>query len=155
VTRFVKLSRAEVEAAKDPDWAIAHPVYQFLASTPESELSPHQKVARLVLFYSNEVDNGGHLQYFHNQGMGQVDDLIAALDEVGGAEQRKIFEAALAHARDYPVSGAETLEDYSDRAYERDFWSFDKAFYDIRPELGQTLLPEYIKAHLSEFAVIE
>ena len=146
----VKLNRAEVEAAADK-WALLNPVYHFLPDQPWEDLSPRQRVALLVQIYSGEVDNGGHLQYFHNQGVDQADDLLAALAEMGATAQREIFVKALAIARERPVELAESLEDYAERAYEREFYDLDRAYYACRPELGSELLPDYIRAHIDDF----
>jgi hypothetical protein len=151
----IRLSRAELAAAADPKWAAARPVYDCLARRRYDELAPRQRVAQLALFYSNEIGNGGHLQYFHNQGIGRADDLLAALDEIGAAPQREIFAAALEYAREHPVEPADSLQDYSDRAYEREFWDLDNAFYACRPEIGGQLLPDYIHAHLGDFIELE
>ena len=150
----VKLSRSAVEPGADK-WALLDAVYYFLADHPWEALSPRQRVARLVLIYSNEVDNGGHLQYFRNQGMDGVDDLLAALVEIGAAAQREIFVKAVAMARERPVEPVESLEDYAERAYEREYDDLDTAYYTCVPELGSELLPDYIRAHLDDFVEFE
>ena len=146
----VTLSRAEVDAARDRTWAIVRPVYDLLARYRHEDLSPRQQQAQLVLFYSNEIFNGGHLQHFHNQGMEHAGELLSALSEMGAAEHRANFAEALAYARQYPVEHAESIEEYSDWAYEQEFREWDDAHYAL-PELGNELLPRYILANLSDF----
>jgi hypothetical protein len=153
--RLARISRAEVDSAKDRDWAIAKPVFDFLARAEYRDLTPRQRVAQLTLFYSNDIENGGHLQYFHNEGMERADELLAALAEIGAECQREILERALGIARANPVEQADSLEDYSDRAYEAEFRTEDDAFYACRPEIGNTLLPAYILEHLGDFAELE
>lgn len=148
------LDRAEVESASDRTWAIVGPVYDLLARHRFDDLPPPQQKAQLVLFYSNEIFNGGHLQYFHNQGVERADALIAALDEIGAAGHRINFAQALAHARRFPVAPAESLEEYSDWAHEQDFRAWDDAHYRL-PELGNDLLARHIVAHLEDFAILE
>lgn len=150
-----RLNRAAVEASADPRWALVGAVYDFLARTHARELSPTQRIAQLALFYDNEINNGGHLQYFHNIGVGEAGELIAALGAIGAACQRDIFERALALAREHPVEQADSLEDYSERAYEREFWDHDSAYYECRPEIGNALLADYVEAHLGEFVEYE
>lgn len=151
----VILSRSALDASADPKWALVDAVYDFLARTDRRDLSPVQQVAQLALFYDNEVNNGGHLQYFHNVGIGEAEALIRALDAVGAACQREIFERALALARENPVEQADSLEDYSERAYEREFWDHDTAYYKCRPELGNELLADYVQANVAEFVDFE
>jgi hypothetical protein len=152
---LARLNRAEVDAAEDREWAIVRPVYDLLARTEYRDLTPRQRVAQLVLFYGNEIDNGGHLQYFHNQGRRRARALMRALTAVGADAQRAAFVDALVKAVRDPVGPAESLEAYSERAYEQEFRAEDDAFYTCRPELGRELLPRYILAHLADFAVWE
>ena len=147
----IKLSRAEADAL-DRSWEKMRPFYDLLARHRHEDLSPPQRKGQLALFYSNEINNGGHLQYFHNQGLERADELAAALADMGAAEQLAIFQGALAHAREYPVEQAESLEEYSDWAHEQEFSTWDDAFYAVKPELGDGALPDFILANLSEFA---
>lgn len=101
-----RLSRSAIEASADPKWAVVGAVYDFLARTPYRDLSPPQRTAQLALFYDNEINNGGHLQYFHNVGVERAGELIEALDAIGAAGQRRLFERALALARANPVEQA-------------------------------------------------
>lgn len=153
--RVARLSRAAVDGAANRERAIAYGVYDFLASTDYRELTRRQRVAQLCLFYSNEVDNGGHLQYFHNVGMRRGFALMRALRKIGAEEQRAIFVRAYSYAIRHPVERAESLEDYSERAYEQEFRAEDDEFYACRPDIGGELLPAYVLANLGEFAESE
>lgn len=153
--RVARLSRAAVDEAPNRERAILYPVYDLLAGTDYRELGKRQRVAQLCLFYSNEVDNGGHLQYFHNEGTKRGEALIRALGRIGAQQQCAIFARAYAQALRHPVGQAESLEDYSDRAYEQEFRAEDDAFYACRPDIGDALLPAYIFAHLGEFVEFE
>jgi hypothetical protein len=44
-----------------------------------------------------------------------------------------------------------TLQEYSERAHENEFESFDTSYYACRPAIGDDLLPAYIEAHLGDF----
>ena len=149
----VTLSSEEAQAL-DRSWEKMRPFYDLLASHRYEELSPPQRKAQLVLFYGNEINNGGHLQYFHNQGMDRSDELLAALGEMGATEQQALFEEALAYARQYPVEPADSLDEYSDWAHEQEFRDWDDAFYALTPELGDGALPDYIIANLHDFAEV-
>ena len=131
------------------------PVYDILASTDYDSLSPPQKQAQLVLFYSNEIFNGGHLQYFHNHGLARADALLAALAALGAAGHRAIFAEALAYARAHPVEQVNSLEDYSERASEQEFRRWDDLYYAIEPDLCQGPLDDFVLANLGDFAIID
>ena len=149
----VTLSSAEAQAL-DRSWEKMRPFYDLLAMHRYEDLSPPQRKAQLALFYSNEINNGGHLQYFHNQGVGRAEELLAALGEMGATTQQAIFAEALAYARQYPVEHADSLDEYSDWAHEQEFRDWDDAFYALAPDLGDGPLPDYIIAHLDDFAEV-
>ena len=96
------------------------------------------------MFYDNEINNGGHLQYFHNEGMEQAEELLATLKELGAACQLGTLERALRIARENPVEQSGAVEDYFERAYEREFCEQDSSHYACRPDLGSELLPDYL-----------
>jgi hypothetical protein len=150
-----KLSRGSIESATNPKLAIFDRVAELIAAADYLDLTPRQRVAQLALIYDNEVCNGGHLQYFHNQGMDYVGELLLALEEVGATCQYEIFAQASRYALTHPVQPARTLEEYHERTAALEFQSYDRAYYDCRPELSEELLPAYIHAHLDEFIELE
>ena len=149
-----KLSRARIESAADPESVIFDGVVELIAEADYLDLTPKQRVAQLVLFYDNEVCNGGHLQYFHNHGMDHVGELLLALEEVGATCQYEIFMKASRYASTHPVEPVRTLQEYQERALGREFEGLDSAYYDCHPDIGEELLPAYIQAHLDEFIEI-
>lgn len=146
-----RLQRAEIDSAPDPKRAVAEAVFGLIFDRDEAELTPRQRVVRLALVYENEVDNGGHLQYFHNQGMADLAELRRALAEIGADGQREILEQAAQYAIQHPVDPADSLEGYHERATEQEFRGFDTAFYACRTRIGDDLLADYIQAHRAEF----
>jgi len=150
-----KLCRAKVESAADQKLAVLNAVIKLVAGADYSDLTPAQKVAQLVLIYDNEVCNGGHLQYFHNQGMDHIEELFLALEEIGAGCQRAVLAKARHYALSHPVKRARTLQEYSERARRREFESFDSSYYGCDPAIGGDLLSAYIEAHLQEFIEFE
>lgn len=150
-----KLNRAKIQLASDPRLAVLDEVIELVAGADYLNLTPHQKVAQLVLLYDNEVCNGGHLQYFHNQGADYVKELLWALKKIGAACQRENLERASQYALSHPVKRARTLQEYSEWAHKREFERYDSAYYACRPAICDDLLPACIEAHLGEFIEFE
>ena len=150
-----KLNRKKFESTTDQQSAIIEEVIVLIAGADYLDLTPRQRVAQLVLFYDNEVCNGGHLQYFHNQGMTYAAELLRALEEIGARCEREIFAKASEYALANPVEPVSTLQEYHERAREREFEKLDRAYYKCRPSLGRDLLPEFIQKHLHEFIEFE
>lgn len=59
------------------------------------DLSPTQRVPHLVLTYDSEVQNGGHAQYFDNQGHSTAAETITALRTMGLECLAAVLTAAL------------------------------------------------------------
>jgi hypothetical protein len=100
------------------------------------ELTPLQRIAHLVFWYESEVQNGGHGQYFENQGKAHVPDTIAALEQLGAGCQSKILKAAFQKYQQDP-------DDFSEAEY-------DVAFHACHPSL-QFVLEECLRKYLDEF----
>src|SRR5271165_25967 len=66
----------------------------LLALEKYEELSAEQRPAHLVFWYENEVQNGGHDQYFENRGTEHLQETIAALGSLGAKCQQSVLQAA-------------------------------------------------------------
>lgn len=150
-----KLNRNDLQTASNRQLVILDAVIDLLAGNEREELSPKQQIAQLLLFYDNEVCNGGHLQYFHNQGVDCVELLLAALDEIGAECQRKILAEASRKVLSNPVEPVSCLQEYHERALEREYEDLDMAYYDCRPEIGNELLPAFVETYFEEFVRLE
>jgi len=155
MTVLGKLSRAEIEAAADRRGKMFDLVLDLLMEREPGSLTKRQLTVWRLVSYDNEVSNGGHLQYFHNQERADTEALPAALAEVGAFAQRDLFGRASAFEAEHPVERAESLVEYHARAVEQEFWELDKAYYALRPELGSDLLPAYVEAHLGDFVELD
>src|ERR1700686_4906357 len=83
-----KLTRAEVETEPFQVW---NSYVDLLAAESYEELSVEQRPAHLVFWYENEVQNGGHLQYFENRATKYLTETIAALGVLGAACQQQVL----------------------------------------------------------------
>jgi len=135
--------------------AIFNEVVSLIFQKNESELTDKQKKFANLLIYDNEVNNGGHLQYFHNQGTENVEELSKSLEEIGAKCQKEILGKAFEYAKNFPVNPVKTLKEYYERAIENEFIDLDMLYYNCSPEIGNDLLPQYLQNHLNEFVEIE
>jgi Domain of unknown function (DUF4375) len=137
------------------EMAIFDEVISLIFQKQPSELTSKQRKVGLLLIYDNEVLNGGHLQFFHNQGLENIEELFEALEETKAKCQKDILDKAFEYAQKFPVTPVQTLEEYHERAIEDEFFELDMLYYKCSPELGNELLPNYVKEHLNEFVEIE
>lgn len=135
--------------------AIFDEVISLIFQKDPSELTSRQRKVGLLLIYDNEVNNGGHLQYFHNQGVDYVEEIFEGLEEIEAKCQKSILENAFEYAKKFPVTPVETFEEYQERALKGEFFQLDMLYYKCSPEIVNELLPQYVQKHLNEFVEIE
>jgi hypothetical protein len=125
---------------------------ELLALSNPEELTPEQKQAQLVFWYDSEVMNGGHLQYFLNQGPAKARDAIAALQSLSANEHARLLTEALqvwtSISRENPAS----VDEYVDLALEGEFDRFDRESWSLRPL--QEVLEECLRANQDLFVDI-
>lgn len=112
------------------------------------ELNENQRVAYLASRYDGEVNNGGHYQYFENQGTEHTKETINALKIIGARKQSKILEEAfemyLSKNRQHPTK----VDEFAEEERKGEFGKLDNAFYDCKTEINN-LVDEYLeKNHL-------
>ncbi len=100
----------------------------------KSDLSPCQKAAVLSFWYDTEMYSGGHSGYFDCYPEVKQDDLIWALNEVGGEAYIDNFKQAV-------------LNGESD-----DYIKADETFYSIQPRLTDILM-NYVERHANELLI--
>jgi hypothetical protein len=114
------------------------------ATANYDELNEKQRVAYLSSLYDGEVNNGGHYQYFENQGIEHAQETINSLNIIGARKQSKILEKAynlyLSHDRNHP----KTVEDFVAEERNGEFSKLDHAFYDVKTEIHD-LVDKYLK----------
>src|ERR1044072_5339146 len=145
-----KLNHKQLQSTPDRKAEIWNAFLDLLCLTDYADLAPNQRVAQLALFYDNEVGNGGHLQYFENQGTGRLQETLAALETIGADCQRQILESASRKALANPRPKVDNLQQYHERALESEYNDHDATYYECRPEIVE-LLESYLEARLEEF----
>ena len=93
----------------------------LLAAEDYGDLAPAQRAAHLVFWYESEVQNGGHGQFFANQGRARIRETMAALRALGLGCHAQVLERAT------------TLGEYADLA------ECDAAFHACEPTIVQAL----------------
>ena len=116
----------------------------------ENNLSQIQHDTKLCFIYDAEVLNGGHLQYFCNQGTTQVYNCFCALNRIGASCQAKILADAMKTLKDKGIADINSIEDYVAEALENKFSEADNAYYDCVPDVT-SLLETFISKYQDEF----
>jgi hypothetical protein len=81
------ISKAEYEASKHSVW---NAFIDFIISVNESETNDIQRKVYFCFNYDNEIQNGGHLQYFENTSdykLEKYKSVVDALKWIGAKEQ--------------------------------------------------------------------
>lgn len=145
-----KLTRSQV--CENPH-AIWNTFVELLGYTEPRNLSVNQRAAQLVFFYENEVQNGGHLQFFENGGANQIQQLVGALKRLGAACQASVLVNAGDRWLEKDRPKIRTTEEFVEAAREGEFDSADLAFHECLPPL-MDVLEDYLKHHQAEFVVV-
>lgn len=130
------------ELAEDPGarlWALV----MHLAEHPEAQSLPEFRHFWLAYIYDAQVNNGGHLQYFHNCGESDALETIVALRSIGAIAQSNLLEECLKKVSAVPVNRVASLHEYSQLAAERSFKEEDSAYYAQNPSVLDLIEQHY------------
>src|SRR5437870_5508991 len=110
-----RLRRQQVQ---NEPYIIWNEYVSLLAMSDYGELSAIQRCAHLVFWYEQEVQNGGHLQYFENCGTERVGEVISALRRLGAHCQADVLMKAAEKFGAEPRARLDSIEDYVETALE-------------------------------------
>lgn len=148
----VRLKKTAVEKEPHLVW---NAYIDLLATSDYQQMSAIQQTAHLAFWYESEMQNGGHLQYFENQGTTRLAETITALKTLQAAAQAAVLDAAarqyLATHKDQGDDG--DIADFVSEALQGGFGDFDKQFLDCPTPL-QKHLADYLEIHKAEFVEI-
>lgn len=124
------------------------------------EMTQPQQFCLAVILYLDEVDNGGHNQYFYNDDSDLYKVAIGGLHAMGAAPQAAILsDASLAFAPAQPASTEEArrhqMEEFGP-VQEGIFKTADQRFYQFEDKPGarlETLMTLYALKHRTDFAI--
>ena len=125
----------------------------ILAMEQYDDLSAVQRIAYLCFWYDSEVQNGGHLQYFENRGIKQLEDTLIALGVLGADCQKELLTTAARLFSGQPRMKIRTVDEYVAEAHRGEFDTLDSAFYACVPSI-QELLKTYFRQNESHFIEI-
>jgi hypothetical protein len=144
--RPIQISR--VAAASDP--SLVWNAFVNLCFSGDPDLTPAQRVAQQAMRYDAEVLNGGHFQYFENQGLPAAREAVLALGQLGARRQRETLESAIrTHERVNPrEERVHSREQFVKGALEGQYDQFDED-YEASP-LDEPL-KAWLHSHFDEF----
>ena len=140
--------RIDARSATQEPHKVWNAFVDLIATEEFSQLSPLQRKAHLVFWYESEVQNGGHGQYFENQGAGHLGETIEALGDLGLQCQATVLRRAqdsLAAAAD-PADWAKGLPGEL-------LAQLDDAFHRCAPDVPSAL-ENHLQAYKAEYIEI-
>lgn len=140
------------QLTKEP-WMLWNTFVDLLAMEEYDDLTPTQQIASSLFWYDSEVQNGGHLQYFMNQGVEHVKETLKALKSNGNNEHYELLRSALNKYDSLDLDEIEDVEDYIEEALEDHFGEIDDDYHNIEPTIN-SILEEYLENNKNEFILI-
>jgi len=137
----------------DSPYELWNAYVELLAMTDYDRLSVEQRPAHLVFWYDSEVNNGGHLQYFENKGIVNLDETIESLGKLGAEKHREILIRAKKLFLSKNRKPIESVQEFVDEALEGEYEELDNEFYEIEPDLSE-LLQRHLKENTDLFVEI-
>lgn len=122
---------------------------ELLCDARESEPGIQQDAVEAFL-YENEIQNGGHLQYFANHRSKRARVAVEALGRIGAHCQQKVLQEAVEVWDSVERKPIDTAQEYVDVALEGEFDHFDRAFHARSPDM-QEHLEQILATHFDEF----
>ncbi len=147
---LVSVLQSELDA--DPSarlWALVF----YLADHPEAQRDKRCRSFWLAYLYDAEVKNGGHLQYFHNQGSTLVGETLAALRIIGADNHAQLLERCAEQVANNPIIPVTSLSEYPALAAARSFSAEDATYYE-QPQDVLSLLEAHFEETLHECVVV-
>ena len=141
-----KVKRADYERAAYLAWN----AFVELVSDPVKGMSRLQLDVAEAFLYENEVQNGGHLQYFENHGRERGQNAVQALGRLGLTCHQKVLQEAIETWGSEKRKPVETAEDYSEIALQGEFDHSDGAYHACAPDM-QEHLERILATHFDEF----
>jgi hypothetical protein len=149
----VRLPKPEVARHPELPW---NEYIHILALFNYTDLTATQQVAHLVFWYEQEVQNGGHLQYFENQrtlGQLRIEETVQALNAVGAGEHAQVLADAAGQLRSRTREPIRTAQEFVGQGLAREFDEYDRRFHAC-PTCLVDYLKQYLDANFGDFVEI-
>lgn len=112
-------------------------------------LNKKQRLAHYCLVYDNEIQNGGHLQYFENKKGRDLSATLEALEAIGALEQKQVLEDAKQIFLQETRPAIQSVEEYKERELEEQYAVFDSKYYSLERTITN-YLSDYLSQNKSE-----
>jgi hypothetical protein len=145
------IKRSDFEANHYEAW---NAYIDIVAYGPPEELTETQQHAHFASWYDSELQNGGHLQYFENQGITNLNAALRGLEALEATSQRDILAQAENRWLGVQRRKILTVAEYVAKAREAEFDDLDLAYYRCKPDMTK-LLEQYLAAHFAEFIELQ
>jgi hypothetical protein len=133
-----KVTLTQKQVDEDPT-LVWNTFIDIIASGADSSLTPFQHHCHFCFHYDSEVLNGGHLQFFENNGIEYAKCVLVSLGELGLVAASKILREALSVAVKHDWPRFRSLSQYVDGAREGEFDVLDNSYYELEPSVSHSL----------------
>jgi Domain of unknown function (DUF4375) len=141
------LHQKDIESDPNIYWNAFIEVVGDDGTSCDTEVQLH---AHYCFRYYNEVMNGGHFQFYENNGLDYAARVLRALEAFDLQDFHSILSAAKRKASSRDWGKIEDVEEFVRAAGEELFITEDDLFYELEPDLLQRL-QDYALAHKDEF----
>ncbi|HEX8237880.1 MAG TPA: DUF4375 domain-containing protein [Abditibacteriaceae bacterium] len=131
-------------------WELRNALVDLAFLVPYDELSEMQCVLHLIMRYDSEVHNGGHGQYFANNGTEHLEELLQALRKVGANQQHEILKAASQTTMPKRAKGIRGVLGFVSYAQQNEQYDYDKQYYACKPSADELAI-QFAKTNLDQF----
>jgi hypothetical protein len=114
------------------------------------EMTPCQRSAYLAWRYENEVENGGHHQFFVNRGSDAIEPTIRALEQVGCVGHAALLREAGALWAAVPRQEPSDVEEFCAGALIGEFRQHDELFHRLEVRVDKQIA-EFVSDHADAF----
>jgi HEPN domain-containing protein len=111
----------------------------YLAENRDSISDPELQKFWIIHAYDAEVLNGGHLQYFQNQGVKNAPAAIRALEDVGLVSHAEILRQALDAMNKNYIAPMKSFAEYTEVAMSEPFRVQDREYYRLSSSVMEAL----------------
>ncbi len=139
----IQLKQSEIDAF--PEGAHWNAFVDLLSSSVSHQLDPAQLGAYLAFWYENELQNGGHLQYFYNRGIDEARTAIPELQNLGASDFAKLLYDAVGIWDERSRKRPDDVEQYIGETLRGEFELCDTRYYNAKPTMF-----EILEQHLDE-----
>ena len=152
MSKPMEVSKKAYDSFEGEKW---NALIELISWAELDELTRVQRVAHFAWWYSSEVLNGGHEQYFGNKDYFDHIEVINCLETMGAKCQGNVLKEAMAYFTKAQKEMPDGYEEYvvwdKKYGYSNQMSIFDQQFYNCRPEIEVELLDAYLNTYEYEF----